>query len=81
MYRAAFLSVGLYMVLCGVGFLFVDDVKLKEQASTAAPRIFRAVSRVDPEGRRHVTPPEWFPYTCIGVGTVTMLYAVALPRE
>ncbi|SFH94153.1 hypothetical protein [Planctomicrobium piriforme] len=80
MFRAAFLTVGLYLVLCGAGLLFVDDLQLSQRVSGAENVVLQAVTQADQAGRRHLRPPEWLPFTFMGVGGVTMMYAVALPR-
>jgi hypothetical protein len=79
--RAAFLSAGLYLVLCGTGLLFVDDFRISERTSVDKSAWLHVLTSADSGGRRHIHPPEWLPFTCIGVGGVTMLYAVALPRQ
>ncbi|WP_437224604.1 hypothetical protein SH661x_003702 [Planctomicrobium sp. SH661] len=81
MYRAAFLAFGLYMVLSGGGLLFVDDVALNARISSKASPVLQWMGSSDESGRCHLQPPEWVPFTLIGVGIVTMLYSVALPRE
>ncbi len=81
MIRAAFLSAGLYVVLCGAGCLFVDDVQLSSRVPGEPAFLLNLLTQVDSEGRRHVHPPEWIPFTLMGLGGVTMLYAVALPRS
>lgn len=81
MVRAAFLSAGLYLALCGTGLLIVDDVQLTARVSESGSPLIARLTRKDDAGRRHFTPPNWLPFTCIGVGGVTMLYAVALPRQ
>lgn len=81
MYRAGFLAFGLYMVLCGGGLIFVDEVALNKRISMNASPVLSVVGNSDESGRCHVRPPEWVPYTLIGVGLVTMLYSVALPKD
>ena len=81
MLRAAFLSAGLYLALCGTGLLVVDDVRLTDQVSDLNTPVLKAITHADEDGRQHFHPPEWMPFTFIGVGGVTMLYAVALPRR
>ncbi|HWL09701.1 MAG TPA: hypothetical protein VNQ76_14920 [Planctomicrobium sp.] len=80
MIRAAFLSAGLYVVLCGVGLLFVDHIQLSQRVTNGAPYLVRSITSEDEAGQRQFHPPEWMPFTLMGLGGVTMLYAVALPR-
>ncbi len=80
MIRAAFLSMGLYAVLCGAGLFFVEDIRLNEKAAQLESPVFQMVTSTNSNGNRVFNPPDWMPFTCIGVGGVTMLYAIALPR-
>jgi len=81
MFRAAFLSCGLYLALCGAGLLFVDDLQLSARAAAGENPVLVAVTQVDSEGHHHLHPPEWMPFLLLGLGLITMLYAVALPRR
>jgi hypothetical protein len=69
------------LALCGTGLLFVDDFRLRDRTTVEESSWVRALALADSTGRQHIHPPEWLPFTCIGVGGVTMLYAVALPRQ
>ena len=81
MIRAAFLSSGLFLVLCG-GMLFcVDEVTLSKRVTGSPSRLVSLIATPAGLDRLKVTPPEWMPFTFVGVGGVTMLYAVALPRK
>ena len=81
MIRAAFLASGLFLALSGAGLFVVDQVVLTEKVSQAdAPPLDWLTSRNE-SGRRLFNRPEWMPFTFIGVGGVTMLYAVALPKK
>lgn len=81
MIRAMFLTLGLYFVLTGAGFFFVDELTLTHQASEVdSPVLDFITSRAD-NGQRKLDAPEWLPFTCIGLGAVTMMYAVALPKQ
>ncbi|WP_437205831.1 hypothetical protein [Planctomicrobium sp. SH664] len=79
MIRSVFFSAGLYLVLCGSGLFFVDEITLTEPVSTKAPRLMSLISHANAGGQRAMNPPEWLPFLCIGLGGVTMLYAIALP--
>ena len=81
MIRAAFLTMGLYLSLCGAGLFFVDDVTLTQRASSVNSKVLDLVTTRLESGRRKFDPPEWACFTCVGVGGVTMLYAIALPRS
>ena len=81
MIRAAFLTIGLYLSLCGAGLFVVDEVTLTERFSNSPSLVLHLLTDLSENGLRTFHPPEWMPFTCVGVGGVTMLYAIALPRK
>ena len=81
MIRAAFLTVGLYLSLCGAGLFVVDEVTLTQKISQTPNLVVELITEKASSGLRIFHPPDWMPFTCIGVGGVTMLYAIALPRK
>lgn len=80
MIRAAFLASGLFLALSGAGTFYVAQVTLTEQASRNESPMLDWIAQKGIDGRRQFNRPEWMPFTFIGVGGVTMLYALALPR-
>ena len=77
--RALFLGTGVYVAFVGAVLFLVDTVTL--QASTAEASAFVQWLTTDPSGHgRVLNPPEWLPYMLVGMGGVTVLYAIALPR-
>ena len=80
MVRAAFFSMGLYLALCGAGLFFVDEVTLTERLSRQQSGLLDFATTWTDTGQRRMDPPDWLPFSCIGLGGVTMLYAIALPR-
>ena len=85
MMRSTFFSLGLFVTLWGVAFLFVDKVELtvkEEQKQQTGFRGFLSKFSKPNEKKQHVIdPPEWAAFTLMSVGAVTMLYAVALPKK
>ncbi len=81
MIRAAFLTMGLYLSLCGAGLFVVDEVTLTEKFSKTESPALTMVTTLSSSGMRIFNPPEWMCFTCVGVGGVTMLYAIALPKK
>lgn len=81
MTRAAFLASGLFLALVGAGLFFVAQITLTDKASQYEAPPLDWVTHRDTIGRRAFDRPEWMPFTFIGVGGVTMLYAVALPSK
>lgn len=72
---------GLYLAMCGAGLLFVDEVTLTERISSRTSPVLDVLTSWTETGRRRVNPPEWLPFSCLGLGGITMLYAIALPRR
>lgn len=82
MWRAFFFSTGLFVTLLGGTFLLVDKLTLNVKAETPKGRGFRGMfTSVSPERKLIVDPPDWAAFSMISVGTVTILYTVALPRR
>lgn len=84
MMRSVFFAAGLFVALWGVTFLFVDKVQLKMPGESKPEPGFRgflsAVSQPQPR-RKIFDPPDWAAFSLISLGSVTMLYAVALPKK
>ncbi|MEW4488830.1 hypothetical protein AB1L42_12155 [Thalassoglobus sp. JC818] len=81
MIRSAFLTVGLYMLLCGVVLCVVEEVVFNAKISETPAPVVELLTRVADNGLRTFHPPEWMAFTFVGVGAVTMMYAIALPRK
>lgn len=82
MMRATFFAIGLFVTLWGVGFLVIDKVVLKMNGEAAQQTGFRGLfTAVAPEKSRVIDPPDWAAFSLMSVGTVTMLYSVALPKK
>ncbi len=75
---------GLFITLWGISFLFIDKLMIKTKEVPAQEKAFRGLfAAVTPNGKQHkiVDPPEWAAFSLLSIGTVTMLYSVALPRR
>lgn len=84
MWRAIFFSQGMFVALCGTAFLMVDEMVLSGTVEPEPPRVeeFRGMfMEKDEQDRRVFNPPEWAAFTLMSIGTVTMLYSVALPKR
>ena len=82
MMRATFFSIGLFVTLWGVGLLLVDKFELHSKAEQQQPGGFRGLfTAVSPERKQVIDPPDWAAFSLMSVGTVTMLYSVALPKK
>lgn len=84
MLRAIFFAGGLFVALWGGSFLMVDEMILtaKEEPREERDDEFRGLFMSKDEQNRQVfNPPEWAAFSLMSIGTVTMLYAVALPKR
>jgi hypothetical protein len=81
--RASFFAAGLFVLLWGASFLVVDKVVLHMQED-ASPRNsgFRGLFTTTNTARQRVfDPPDWAAFSLLSVGSVTMLYSIALPGK
>lgn len=81
MIRAFFFGLGAFVGLSGMTLFAVDGVLLNLAPEAKESRVVLAVSSAAPDGRRMIDPPDWVGYTLVGMGGLTMLYSVALPRS
>jgi hypothetical protein len=82
MLRSIFFSFGLFTTLCGASFLYVDKLVLNTEVIPKDKAGFRGLFQKAPEAKKQVVdPPDWAAFSLLSLGTVTMLYAVALPRK
>jgi len=82
MVRSVFFSLGLFITLWGVAFLMVDKLVLNTDSDPQGQGGFRGLLGGASQAKRKVIdPPEWAAFSLMSLGTVTMLYAVALPKK
>lgn len=82
MVRATFFAAGLFVALVGGGFLLVDKVVLNVRPDAPQMEGFRGLfSGVTPDRKAVFDPPDWAAFSMMSIGTVTMLYAAALPKR
>lgn len=82
MARAVGFALGMFVGLWGVVFLWVDKLVLFENPPEASGlRGMLVMETVDQETRPVVDPADWAAFSLMSIGSVTMLYAVALPRR
>jgi hypothetical protein len=82
MLRASWFATGLFVCMWGLALLAIDKVVL-HQPTEKDPGIRGMLAKqiVDRETRPIVDPPEWAAFTLLSIGSVSMLYAVALPKN
>ncbi len=82
MLRASGFAVGLFIAMWGGTFLYVDKLVLFDPPKDEAGiRGMLAKERVAEETRPVIDPADWSAFTLMSIGSVTMLYSVALPKK
>ena len=84
--RATFFSIGLFIGLWGLSLLFVDSIVLtakKEEKPQQRQQNFRGLfsANASREQQKVIDPPDWAAFSLMSVGSVTMLYSLALPKK
>lgn len=74
MWRALFISLGIYAVILGVECLLIERAVL---AKREAPNANQQAAVAN----RDFIPPDWAPWSLMSTGAVTMLYSVTLPKR
>lgn len=84
MLRATFFSMGLFVSMWGVGFLFADKIILHNNGEKLDRdkniRGMLSNQQIEKDVRRVIDPPDWAAFSLLSIGSVTVLYSVALPR-
>lgn len=81
MLRAMFFAVGLFVTLWGGAFLMIDKVVLDVKTEAVKESGFRGLfTKAAADQKKVVDPPDWAAFSLMSVGTVTMLYSIALPK-
>ncbi|MFV0445389.1 MAG: hypothetical protein ACK5Q5_17565 [Planctomycetaceae bacterium] len=81
MIRALFFGLGAFVALWGMSLVAVDGFVLNVRDSAQPNNLLAMISQTAPDGRRMIDPPDWVGFTLVGMGGLTMLYSVALPRS
>lgn len=80
--RASFFAVGLFVALWGVSFFFIDRITFKGQEEARRDQNFRGFfTAMSPQRQKSIDPPEWASFSLLSIGSVTMLYSLALPKK
>jgi hypothetical protein len=82
MLRASMFATGLFIALWGGAFLVIDKVVLfNPPEERAGVRGMLAKQAIGQEDRPVLDPADWTAFTLMSIGSVTMLYSVALPKK
>jgi hypothetical protein len=82
MWRAFFLAVGATLCILGVECLGVQEVVLKARVPTPKTEtnvLGASSSALGPQ--RKIVPPDYAPWSLLGLGAVVILYAYDVPRR
>jgi hypothetical protein len=82
MLRASAFATGLFICLWGAIFLVVDQIVLySPPANEPGIRGMLKKQAIGAETRPIIDPADWAAFTLMSIGSVTMLYSVALPKK
>ncbi|MHB8898674.1 MAG: cupin domain-containing protein [Thermoguttaceae bacterium] len=83
MWRAFFLSVGLFMAMLGGQCLGVQKFTLKyrEQPVVTEGTALLDETKVTPGPQKVVVPPNWVPWSLMATGAIVCLYSFTIPRR
>lgn len=82
MLRASFFSIGLFVALWGGSLLLVDKMVLHIKDERPREDGVRGMfTSMTPDKQRVLDPPDWAAFSLMSIGSVAMLYAVALPKK
>lgn len=76
MYRLFFFTKGLFLAFSGLTLFAVDSVTLNPAAAKTLSLTLGGVT-IPPV----INPPDWMPFSLIGLGAITFMYAIAIPRR
>lgn len=81
MLRSTCFALGMFVMLMGASFLFVDKFVLNLTEENSRDMAFRGLFTLNSSRQRVLDPPEWVAFSLMSIGSVTMLYSVALPKK
>ncbi|MDZ4683885.1 MAG: hypothetical protein SH850_02275 [Planctomycetaceae bacterium] len=84
MLRASAFATGLFIAMWGASLLVIDKVVLFNAPADREEQGIRAMlakEQIADEARPVIDPADWAAFTLMSIGSVTMLYAVALPKR
>lgn len=82
MLRPCGFATGLFVLMWGATFLYVDKLVLFEPpASDPGIRGMLDKEQVAQESRPIIDPSDWAAFSLMSIGSVAMLYSVALPKK
>lgn len=87
MARSFFIGLGVFIIVLGLQCVMIDEFRLRlqktpepEPTAQLSSRGLPGSSPAEQEDIKLQTP-DWAPWTMLSVGTVTIIYAFALPKR
>jgi hypothetical protein len=80
MWRAFFLAIGLFMIICGLECLAVERVHLRQHDEPPPPTSWLD-SGAKPDEGKQFAPASWMPWSILSSGAVVCLYSFTIPRR
>ena len=79
MWRSLFLAIGIMSIVMGIECLMIDSAALHAANAPSNPSYLSVAATAEPTTRTF-RPTEWQPWSLIGAGALTVLYAITLRR-
>lgn len=79
MWRAMFLSVGIFLILLGIQCLGVQQFTLKAHDDPIVQDSSSDAPTVGPQ--KKINPKPWAPWSLMGSGTIVCLYSFTIPKR
>jgi hypothetical protein len=80
MWRALFLSIGIFLILFGIQCLGVQQFTFKaHEEPPPSSSLIESPSAVGPQ--KKFNPPPWAPWSLMAGGAVVCLYSFTIPRR
>ncbi len=82
MIRSIYFTFGLFIALWGLSLICIDSIIIKKESAwiVSEPSISQYFKTNDKQ-QRILMLPAWVAFGLVSLGTVTMLYSVALPDQ
>ncbi|MCG6157904.1 hypothetical protein [Rubinisphaera margarita] len=82
MIRSTFLSLGMFIVLCGGMFLVTDRIVFDASYPQVSEiPVLKNFTSLNSDHQHELAPPDWVPFSLLAFGAVTVLYSIALPKK
>jgi hypothetical protein len=80
MWRALFLSIGIFLILLGIQCLVFQQITLKAREE---PPVSTALFDDTPAvgAQKKINPPAWAPWSLMASGAVVCLYSFTIPKR